>query len=113
VSVVGVKSRTVTATVPVGEGPFDVALAPDGSKAYVAVLGPGKVSVIDTRTHRVSATVSVGPPGTDPFNVAVTSGAVYVTNQGAGTLAVINPQNLKVVATATVGTSPYGVAVSP
>jgi YVTN family beta-propeller protein len=38
---------------------------------------------------------------------------VYVTNQGAGTLAVINPKTLKVVATTTVGTSPFGVAVSP
>jgi YVTN family beta-propeller protein len=67
--------------------------------------------VIDTRRHRVSATVSVGPPGTDPFNVAAASSAVYVTEQGAGTLTVIDPKTLKVVATVTVGNSPYGVAV--
>jgi YVTN family beta-propeller protein len=69
--------------------------------------------VIDTRSHRVSASVSVGPPGTDPFNVAVAPSAVYVTEQGAGTLTVIDPQTLKIVATVTVGNSPYGVAVSP
>ena len=43
----------------------------------------------------------------------VTSGAVYVTNQGAGTLTVIDPKTLKIVATVTLGNSPYGVAVSP
>jgi YVTN family beta-propeller protein len=55
----------------------------------------------------------VGPPQTDPFNIAVTPGAVYVTEQGAGTLTVINPNTLKVTATITVGNSPYGVAAEP
>jgi YVTN family beta-propeller protein len=45
--------------------------------------------------------------------MAVTSSAVYVTEQGAGTLTVIDPKTLKVVATVTVGNSPYGVAVGP
>jgi YVTN family beta-propeller protein len=55
----------------------------------------------------------VGPPQTDPFNIAVTSSAVYVTDQGAGTLTVIDAKALKVAATITVGDSPYGVAVDP
>ncbi|MCW2859590.1 MAG: beta-propeller repeat protein [Actinoallomurus sp.] len=109
----GTRADTITANVPVGEGAFDVALSPDGRSAYAAVLGPGNVSVIDTRSHRVSRTVSVGPPGTDPFNVAATSRAIYVTEQGAGTLTVINPKTLKIVVTVTVGTSPDGVAASP
>jgi len=45
-----------------------------------------------------------------PFNIAVTASTVYVTDQGAGTLTVINPKTLKVAATVMVGTSPYGVA---
>jgi len=45
--------------------------------------------------------------------MAVTSRAVYVTNQGAGTLTVIDPAALEVAATISVGTSPYGVAVDP
>jgi YVTN family beta-propeller protein len=113
VTVVATGTGKITATVPVGEGVFGVTLAPDGQKAYAAVLGPGNVSVIDTRTHHVSSTVNVGPPGTDPFNIAVTSSAVYVTDQGGGTFTVINPSTLKVTATLTLGSSPYGVAVSP
>ncbi|MFJ9029970.1 YncE family protein [Streptomyces sp. NPDC102274] len=68
--------------------------------------------MIDTGSHRVSATVALGPPGTDPFNLEVTSRAVYVTNRERGTLTVIVPTSNKVVATVTLGDSPYGVAVS-
>jgi YVTN family beta-propeller protein len=98
--------------VPVGEGPFDVAIGPDATSVYAAVLGPGKVSVIDIASNRVSSALSVGPPGTDPFNLEVTSHAIYVTEQAAGTLTVIDPTSRKVLATVTVGNSPYGVAVS-
>jgi YVTN family beta-propeller protein len=113
VSVLATRTGAVDATVPVGEGAFGVAVAPDGRSAYAVALGPGNVSAIDTRSHRVRATLSVGPAGTDPFNIAVTPGAVYVTNQGAATLAVIEPKSFKTVTTIAVGTSPYGVAVSP
>src|SRR6202007_937212 len=69
--------------------PFDVAMSPDGARAYVTDLGPGNLTVIDTRTHQVASTVSVGAPGTDPFTVQATSHAIYVVNQGAKTLSVI------------------------
>ncbi|WP_443077389.1 hypothetical protein [Streptomyces sp. NBC_01689] len=42
----------------------------------------------------------------------VTQEATYVTNQGAGTLTVIDPTSRTVVATVSLGTSPYGIAVS-
>jgi YVTN family beta-propeller protein len=113
VSVVATRAGRITATVPVGQGPFDVALGPDGRSAYAAVLGPGNVSAIDTQTHRIWRTVNIGPPQTSPFNIAVTSRAIYVTDQGAGTLTVIDPTTLNVAATVTVGTSRYGVAVDP
>jgi YVTN family beta-propeller protein len=45
--------------------------------------------------------------------VAATDDAIYVTNQGANTLAVIDPSTRHVVTTVTTGNSPYGVAVDP
>ena len=78
---------------------------------YVTNLGPGTLTVIDTRTHRVSSTISIGPYGTDPFTVVTTGDAVYVANQGANTLSVIDPSTLKVTATVATGNSPYGIAV--
>ncbi|MFJ9034361.1 Dyp-type peroxidase domain-containing protein [Streptomyces sp. NPDC102274] len=113
VSVISTRTGKITATVPVGQGVFGVTLAPDGKKAYAAVLGPGDVAVIDTASRRVTGKAHVGPPGTDPFNIAVTSDTVYVTDQGAGTFSIIDRATLKVTATLTLGNSPYGVAVSP
>ncbi|WP_392676525.1 YncE family protein [Streptomyces sp. LN785] len=68
--------------------------------------------MIDIPSNRVSATISLGPSGTDPFNLEVANEAIYFTNQGAGTLAVIDPKSHQVVKTVTLGDSPYGVAVS-
>ena len=38
---------------------------------------------------------------------------IYVTDQGANTLSVIDPHTLHVVTTASTGNSPYGVAALP
>ena len=75
--------------------PFSVAISPNGDRAYVTGLGPGRVTAIDTGTHRVASTVSVGPSGTDPFTVRATGDAVYVANQGANTLSIIDPEHLQ------------------
>jgi YVTN family beta-propeller protein len=92
-------------------GPFSVTISPGGDRAYVTSLGPGTVTAIDTGTHRVSSTVSVGPYGTDPFTVRATDDAIYVANQGANTLSVIDPSTLSATATIATGNSPYGIAV--
>jgi YVTN family beta-propeller protein len=91
--------------------PSSVAVSPKGDRAYVTNLGPGTLTIINTRTHRVSSTVSIGPYGTDPFTVGATADAVYVADQGANTLSVIDPSTLKVTATVATGNSPYGIAV--
>jgi YVTN family beta-propeller protein len=90
---------------------FGVAVSPKGDRAYVTDLGPGTLTIIDTRTRRVSSTVSIGPYGTDPFTVRATDDAAYVADQGANTLSVIDPSTLKVTATVATGNSPYGIAV--
>jgi YVTN family beta-propeller protein len=91
--------------------PFSVAMSPDGERAYVASLGPGSVTAIDTGTRRISSRVSVGPYGTDPFTVRAAGDAIYVANQGADTLSVIDERTFKVTATIATGNSPYGIAV--
>jgi YVTN family beta-propeller protein len=110
VTVINAATGTVQAKLRV-PSPFSVAVSPNGDRAYVTDLGPGTLTVIDTRTDRVSSTVSIGPYGTDPFTVTVTGDAVYVANQGADTLSVIDPSTLNVTATVATGNSPYGIAV--
>ncbi|MGH3853856.1 MAG: hypothetical protein ACRDR6_10250 [Pseudonocardiaceae bacterium] len=48
-----------------------------------------------------------------PFNAAATRHALYVTDQGANTLSVIDPHTLNVVTTVSTGNSPYAVAALP
>ncbi|MFA5452116.1 MAG: hypothetical protein WC248_00880, partial [Candidatus Methanomethylophilaceae archaeon] len=64
-----------------------VAVNPAGTKVYVTNKGAGTVSVIDTSSNTVSATVTVGA---NPFGAAVNPAGtkVYVTNYGAGTVSV-------------------------
>jgi YVTN family beta-propeller protein len=70
VSVIDTATNTVSATVPVGNGPVGVAVKPDGSKVYVANEGANTVSVLDTATNTVIATIPVGN-GPDAFGVFI------------------------------------------
>jgi len=68
------------------------------------------VSVIDTRTNTVTATITVGK---SPECVAVDEAAhtAYVTNGDDGTVSVIDTRSNTVTAIITVGKSPVLVAV--
>ena len=70
------------------------------------------VSVINTATNKVSATVNVGE---SPYGVAATSDGkkVYVTNIASGDVSVIDAAKNKVIATVPVGYEPTGIAVTP
>jgi YVTN family beta-propeller protein len=85
---------------------------PDGATVYVATLGSGTVSVIDTATNTVVDTVAVE---LSPVGVAVhpDGTTVYVANQFSGTVSVIDTATNTVVDTVTVEGFPYGVAVHP
>ena len=57
VLVIDTATGAVSATIPVGNGAFEVAITPDGKHVYVTTGGDGTVSVIDTATGAVSATI--------------------------------------------------------
>jgi uncharacterized repeat protein (TIGR01451 family) len=80
--------------------------------AYVPNEGSHTVSVIDTASNTVTATI---PVGFGPRGAAVTpDGAfVYVANWISGTASVIDTASNTVTDTILVGAGPYGVAVSP
>ena len=75
------------------------------TKAYVTNVFSSTVSVIDTTTNTVVATV---PVGTNPFGVAVTpNGAfVYVANFLSQNVSVIDAATNTVVATVLIGGQP-------
>jgi YVTN family beta-propeller protein len=57
VSVVDTQSRKVTHTIPIGIS-YEIEVTPDGKEVYV--VGNKAVFVIDTKTHEISKTISIG-----------------------------------------------------
>ena len=86
--------------------PFQIAITPDGTRAYVAnQSSTNTVSVIDTANNIVVATI---PGGFSPLGVAITPDGTqaYVTNDFSNTVSVIDTATNTVVATIPVGGSP-------
>ena len=82
------------------------------TKGYVTNAFDDSVSVIDTATNTVSATI---PVGSGPQGVAATpNGAfVYVANGFGNSVSVISTATDSVVATVPVGTNPELLAITP
>jgi YVTN family beta-propeller protein len=88
-----------------------VAVNPTGTRAYVTNFNSSTVSVIDTATNAVVATV---PVGNQPVGVAVnfTGTRVYVVNQNSNNVSVIDTATNAVIGAAVpVGMAPFGVAI--
>jgi YVTN family beta-propeller protein len=70
-------NTVIGSPIPVGSGPYGVAVTPDGSKVYVVNSGDNTVSAIDTATNMV---VAVLPVGENP-----TAFGVFIQPRFAGT----------------------------
>ncbi|QRR07616.1 YncE family protein [Burkholderia sp. MS455] len=79
---------------------------------YVTNRNDNTVSVIDTETSTVVATVAVGG---NPFRLAVTPDGthVYVVNANSNNVSVIDTSITNVVTTIPVGVKPAGIAITP
>lgn len=79
-------------------------------RLYVVNENSNSVSVIDTATNTVVATV---PVGASPLSVVVNPAGtrVYVANSGNNNVSVIDTSTNTIVVTVSVGSTPYGVAI--
>ena len=75
--------------VPVGSIPCGVAITPDGTRAYVTNDGDGTVSVINTATTAVTATIHVGN-GPNGVTVNPAGRTAYVTIINGASVLVIS-----------------------
>src|SRR5437762_207623 len=80
--------------------------------AYITNNGSNNVSVLDTASNTVTATVAVG---SFPTGVAVNPAGtrVYVANYVSNTVSVLDTVSNTVIGTVAVGTNPAGVAINP
>src|SRR5258708_6430333 len=88
-------------------------LAPASTRAqnaYITNQGSNTVSVIDTATNAVSATI---PVGINPIGVAVNpdGSKIYVANLNARTVSVIDKVTNIVITTIPVGSQPVAFGV--
>ncbi|MFJ9951697.1 beta-propeller fold lactonase family protein [Kitasatospora sp. NPDC091207] len=102
----------VTSTVAVAPYPAGVALAPDGSRAYVTSQSSGTVTVLDAATGAVSGTFTAGS-GSYAAAWAPDGRHAYLTHHLDGTVSVLDTASDTVTATVPVGAEPFGVAVAP
>jgi uncharacterized protein (TIGR03437 family) len=110
-TVIDTSNNTVVATVAVGSQPNQVAITPDGTRAYVT-NGGGDVWVLATSNNAVLAKVVVGGY---PSGIVITPDGTqaYVTKDNANTVAVIATASNTVTATVPVGAAPSGLAITP
>lgn len=116
---------TRIATIPLGDFAQGVAINPAGTRVYV--VNGKNVSVIDTASNTVIATVAMGATAyANPYGIAVNPAGtrVYVTNSSESTVSVIDTATNTVITNVRVGpvftgysgppaAGPQGVAVNP
>jgi YVTN family beta-propeller protein len=105
---------TVSATIPVGQGPNQAAVDPRTGAIYVTNFQDNTVSVISGRTNTVVATIAMGP-GVSALQDGVNprTSRLYVINED-NAMPVINTRTNAVITTADLADSePGGIAVNP
>jgi YVTN family beta-propeller protein len=114
VSVFDTATNAVTSTLidSTGDSPYGVGVAFDGARGYVTNVRDDTLTVIDTPTNTVDASVPVGD-GPAGVVVSPTGGHVYVSNYLAGTVSVVDAATLATTETIPVGPNADGVAITP
>ena len=118
VSVIGLLTNTVVATIPLPGSPFGIAVVRtrNRDRAYVTNINLNTVSVIDMATNTVADDVLVGDR---PIEVTITpDGAfAYVSNSalfgGSPSVSIISTATNQVVATVPTGLDPQCIAFLP
>jgi YVTN family beta-propeller protein len=89
-----------------------VAVAPDASRAYVANMGSGTVSVMDLRSRTKLRDL---PGGSQPEGIALTPDGrqLWVADRQGDTVHVFDTARLARLGTIAVGKTPIRVAISP
>jgi YVTN family beta-propeller protein len=133
ISVIDTTTNTVTSTIfecdGCNPGPTGVAITPDRMFVYVANQAAGTVAIIDATSNSIVNTITIPPICSgeicnSPLTVGVAINPnpnkpfAYVTNTGSvgttGFVTVINTQTQTIVTPSiTVGSHPFGVAVTP
>ncbi|PJW19680.1 hypothetical protein CV632_15060 [Geobacillus thermodenitrificans] len=106
--------RTVTVHRPISPEPPEPGGPDDPGPsifAYVTNAADNTVSVIDTSTNTVIATIPVASP--HDIDLTPDGTHAYVTNTTTNTVSVLNTATNTVITTIPVGNAPHGIAITP
>jgi YVTN family beta-propeller protein len=96
--------------------PQDIAIAPDGTKAYITTIGTDTLFIFDLLTNTVSMTTIPLPVGSSPsLGVFITPDGTtaYVTHTGTNNMTIIDVATNAVIATTgAFFTGPLGLGIS-
>ena len=114
VSVIDVRARTVTGTLPILGSPRRVHVRPDGLRAYVSQLFGNQVVVIDTTAHELvpGEAINAVPNGLG-MDFRADSRRLYVSNFFSSTVTVIHLPDTSLRETVPAGINPDSVAIQP
>jgi YVTN family beta-propeller protein len=113
--VIDTQTNQVIRSVSAGGGADAVAIAPDGSRLYIAHTGSEGLWVMDTATLEVVSKIDLGPGSLipAPFRLAVApDGSIAcITNRDNNTVAVVDLRAPRLVGRIAVGQTPVSVAI--
>ncbi len=87
-------------------------VAPDATRAYVANIRSGTVSVLDLKSNELVTNVPTGK-GAEGIDITPDGRELWVTNRGEDTISIIDTQTLKVVATLASAAFPIRARITP
>lgn len=117
-----VNSDSVTVVAPspatdiliaVGKGPEGIDVSPDEKEVWAANSGDGTVSIIDTATKKVVATVDVETKHSNRVKFTPDGKLALISDIGSGELVVVNAGTRKVVKRLKLGSSAEGILIRP
>jgi len=111
VAVIDGDTHTVIATLAAGKVPRALALTPDGTRLYVANVVSEDISVIDTRTHLILATIPVGSPAEGDLAIDAAGSRVYATLPFAARLIAIDTTTQSIVGSMNASWDPLAIAL--
>lgn len=99
--------------IPVGKGPEAIDLSPDGKEVWTAHSGDGGVSVIDTSSEKVVATIPALTKHSNRLKFTPDGKQVLISAPESNQLLVLDAAARKLVQRITVPAQPEGVQISP
>ena len=108
----------VTATIPTGASPYDIAFTADGSRAYVSTADTHTVRIVDTATNTVTDVMTIPTLSSNFISVNDDGTLIYAGVDGGHSIGVIDsdpasPTFESVIAVIPVGSGVSGQALSP